>query len=99
VTDCRAHSFNLIGSNGRPYATATEQDTAFDDSRCDGAGKRNGKVWIVVVPFVQQIAEVDNLVPSGAEQDVDLLFHFVSAMIGGYADFHLFTFGRGKSHC
>ena len=91
VTDCRAHPFNLIGSNGRPYATATEQHTAFDDARCDGAGKGNGKVWIIVVPVVGHIAEVDNLVANCAEQDVDLLFHLVSAMIGGDADFHLFT--------
>ena len=64
MTDCRAHPFNLIGSNGRPYATATEQDTAFHDSSCDGACKRNGKVRIVVVPVVPQIAEVHNLVAS-----------------------------------
>jgi hypothetical protein len=56
--------------------------------------KLNGKVWIVVV-VVEPIAEVDNLVADCAEQDVDLLFHFVSAMIGGYANFHLFTSGPG----
>ena len=62
MTDCRAHPFNLIGSNGRPYTAAAEQDTAFDDSCCDGAGKLNGEVWIVVVAVVEQLAELDNLV-------------------------------------
>jgi len=62
VTDCRAHAFNLIGSDGRPYATATDQDTSFHDSVCDGASKRDSKVAIVIVPVILQIAEVHNLV-------------------------------------
>jgi hypothetical protein len=48
--------------------------------------KLNGRVWIVVV-VVEPIAEVDNLVADCAEQDVDLLFHFVSAMIAAMPTF------------
>jgi hypothetical protein len=96
VTDSRSHPFNPVGGDGGSYATATEQDPTSDKSRRHGAGQRKRKVWIVVVSVILQIAEVHNLVAFCIKQDIDLLFHFVSAVIGGYADFHCFTFGLGK---
>jgi len=91
VTDSCAHPFNFIGGDGRPYATATEQDASFHDTICDSASKRDSKIGVVVMPVVVQIAEVHYRMALGDKQHLDGLFHFVSAMIGGYANFHLFT--------
>src|SRR5208337_1895081 len=95
VTDCRAHAINFVGSNGRPYAAAAEQDTAFHDSSGYGACQRNGKVRIIIVSVIPRVAELHHLVASCAEQLPHLLLHLVSAMISGYADFHFFTSDSG----
>src|SRR5215469_2476508 len=85
---CCPHSINLIGRDGRPDTAAAQQDTAIHDSLCDGASQRHGKIWVVVVPVVLQVAEVHNLVASCAKQDLDLFLHLISAVISRYADFH-----------
>jgi hypothetical protein len=50
---------------------------------------------VVVIAVLLRIPEVHNLVTICAEQNIELLFHFVSAMIGGYANFHLLTSDSG----
>jgi hypothetical protein len=56
----------------------------------------NDKVRVVVVAVVLQIPEVHNLVTIRAKQDIDLLFHFVSAMIAGEPNFHLLNSACGE---
>src|SRR5215472_3604289 len=91
MTDCRADPLDLVGSDGCAYAASAQKDAALHEAPCHGVCKRNSKIWIIIVAVILIVAEVNDVVPFRTEQRCNLLFHFVSAMIRGYAYFHLFS--------
>jgi hypothetical protein len=89
VTKSRSRPAYLIGSHGGAYAAAAHENAALYVSTCHSAGEGDRKIGVVIVGIMYFVAKIEDLMTCSGQQFDELLFHFKTAVICAYANFHI----------